>query len=284
MFSLPKAGNLPLPIDVISIQSQVVYGSVGNSIAVPTLLSHGLRVACVPTVLLSNKPDYPSVSGGAIPYDWFVGYLDDLKERGVLNGVRAVITGYLGSVEQGLALAHWLKQLKTDHPDVLVIVDPVLGDHETGFYVAPDLRKVYRDHLLAVADGVTPNAFELRHLSSTDPSAESNEDMARSLLKCHQNLKWVVVTSSDDIDLTRPPSDMRLLAVTPVLSAAIRHPKVLTNVKGTGDMLAAELLAYLLSGSSLIDAVRFSAQRVLRALCETSSADLMELLPPEPAR
>src|SRR5690606_15638030 len=90
----------PLPVDVISIQSQVVYGCVGNSVAVPALQASGLNVIAVPTVLLSNTPHYDSLHGGGVPLEWFEGFLADLTRRRALRHARAVLIGYLGSPEQ----------------------------------------------------------------------------------------------------------------------------------------------------------------------------------------
>ena len=90
----------PLPVDVISVQSQVVYGCVGNSVAVPTLQASGLNVVPVPTVLLSNTPHYDSLHGGSVPQEWFEGFLADLDRRQALTCARYVLVGYLGSAEQ----------------------------------------------------------------------------------------------------------------------------------------------------------------------------------------
>src|SRR5690606_27089372 len=99
----------PMRIEVVSVQSQVVYGQVGNNIAVPTLQAMGLRVAAVPTVVLSNTPHHPTLHGGPIPDDWFAGYLDDLVARGAVDRLRAVLVGYLGGPAQAEILADWIR-------------------------------------------------------------------------------------------------------------------------------------------------------------------------------
>ena len=130
-------GLEPLRLDVVSVQSQVVYGRVGNNAAVPTLEALGLAVAAVPTVLLSNTPHYPTLHGGAVPLDWFGGYLRDLSARGALHALRALVVGYLGEPAQAAVLAGWARTLLAERAGLRIVLDPVLGDHDTGVYVAP---------------------------------------------------------------------------------------------------------------------------------------------------
>ena len=92
----------------------------------------GIRAAAVPTVLYSNTPHYDTIHGGAIPADWFRGYLADLDRRRALDATRAIILGYLGSAEQADILADWLDAEKARRPQLHISIDPVLGDHDSG--------------------------------------------------------------------------------------------------------------------------------------------------------
>jgi len=267
----------PLKVDVVSVQSQVVYGRVGNSVAVPALQAHGLCVAPVPTVVLSNTPHYPSMHGGPIPLDWFSGYLSDLRARGALASLRVILTGYLGSPEQAKALGQWIHDTLSDNGDAWVQIDPVIGDHDHGIYVDPGMVEAYQEHLLPLAHGLTPNGFELECLTGmpVDTTAAVIQ-AARSLLRRHG--QWVVVTSAAPADWM--PGEMQVVVVTRDEERTLRHPRIDAVPKGTGDLFGAVLAAGMLGGATVFDAAARACDVVMQALLCTQQAGCAELLLP----
>lgn len=274
----PPAGTVPMALDVVSVQSQVIYGRVGNNVAMPTLAALGLTAAAVPTVLLSNTPHYASLHGGAIPIDWFAGQLDDLVRRGALAQLRAVVSGYLGNAAQAAALAGWLRQLRATHTNLSVVIDPVIGDHDHGIYVEPELVEVHKTQLAALATGLTPNSFELSALAGTAPDAGLEDTVAAARTLLHGHTQWIIVTSAAPEQA--PAGHMQLVVVTAAGSHLVTHPQVAIGPKGTGDLFAASLTAGLVQGLPLLDAVQAACARVLQALRRTQAARCAELLLP----
>ncbi len=274
---LPSTLLVPLPIDVVSVQSQVIYGRVGNNVAVPTLQAAGLTVAAVPTVLLSNTPHYPSIHGGAVPTDWFTGYLDDLDARQALTGLRSVLVGYLGGAEQALALADWIARMHQRHAQLHVQIDPVIGDHDTGVYVDPAMLPVYQQHLLPMAHGLTPNGFELERLTGhpTD-TIDQTIAAARTLLVGHT--QWVTVTSAAPDSWA--DARMRVAVVSRDIAEIVEHDRINAAPKGTGDLFSAVLNVQLLAGQPLLEATRHACARVVDAVGATHRANSAELLLP----
>lgn len=262
----------PLEFDVISVQSQVVYGTVGNNAARPTFEHFGLRVCTVPTVLLSNTPLYDTVHGGTIPQEWFTGYLKDLENRRALAHVRAIVLGYLGNATQADILAHWLTDLREKYPDIQIYVDPVMGDHDSGFYVRSELADNYRENLCACADVITPNHFELQYLSGRNCNTEESiVSAARSLL--NGNTHTVIVTSSPNEDDT---TITNLIVQTNTVKHT-RHPYIKSTVKGTGDTFQASLISALLQGKSIEEATQIAGDFVVKALTYTVRKNSGEL-------
>lgn len=265
----------PLPVDVISVQSQVLYGCVGNSVAVPTLQGMGLTVVSVPTVLLSNVPHYDTLHGGAVPTDWFAGFLADLERRNALRHARAILLGYLGPPEQTAVLVDWLERVLTTHPGIDLIVDPVMGDHDAGVYVHPDLPPVLRQRLAPLARGLAPNSFELEQLVGT-PLATLDATVAAARTLVSGTTAWVVVTSAAQAET--PDGAMTVLVVTRDAVEVIRHEVVATVAKGTGDLFTAVLVGELLHGRTLVDAARAACDHTVTVLKRTAALGCGELV------
>lgn len=267
--------NLPLPVDVISIQSQVVYGCVGNSAAVPTLEHYNLTVSSVPTVLLSNRPHYPTMYGGVIDDQWFAGFLTALKERDVLKSARAIILGYLGSPKQADILANFLTEVRRDYPHILIQIDPVLGDVGCGLYVDPNLAKVYREKLRHLATGMTPNHFELEYLADCKiNSLEESIAAAKNLLS--DTTCWIIATSA--APQTWANGEMKYVIVTADKTIVKTHAFHDVEAYGTGDTFAASLVAHLLKGHSLEKAAEAAVERVMTVIQRTGAAKTNEII------
>lgn len=259
------------PIDVISIQSQVVYGHAGNSAAVEPLRALGWRVAEIPTTLLSNAPVYPTTRGRVLPADWLADLLRGAEERGVPARASMLLSGYLGTAANGEVLADWVERVLPGCPGLRFCLDPVLGDTHTGVYVDPGLTAIVRDRLLPRAWLLVANAFELGLLGGR-ACAREDECLAASRALLDAGPRWVVVHGSDE-----DPHTLVTLACSRRASYRIATPRLPIDVTGTGDALAALLVGFLLRGEPLPRALERAIAGVHGALEATLRAQCGEL-------
>jgi pyridoxine kinase len=168
---------------ILSVQSRVVYGHVGNSAAVFLLQRLGFEAWPLDTVYLSNHPGHGSTRGRVTPAAELRALLEGLDERGVLGRCDAVLSGYLGDPETAAVVRDAVARVKAARPGALYCCDPVIGDTGKRLYVDAALPARFRDQLVPAADVITPNAIELEHLTglpvTTEAEAVAAADEAR---------------------------------------------------------------------------------------------------------
>jgi len=228
-------------VTVLSLQSHVVQGTVGNSIAVPVMRAMGVRAWGMPTALLSNHNGRSSVAGIPIDSEQIDAMVNALDSNGELKHVDAVLSGYL-TPRTGPAVLRTVERCRTLPPDTIWVCDPVMGDMtpdgELRAYVPDETVSLMTD-AVQHADVVVPNLAELGILTGTEPrTLDDIVRAARSLTRPH----LVLVTSGpydDGIAMVGVTGDKAVLTHGPLLD---RH------FNGAGDLTSAVLTAGLVKG------------------------------------
>lgn len=260
--------------DVISIQSQVVHGHVGNSAAVFPMQAAGLEVAAVPTALLSNHPHYPTMRGRILQSELLADLLRGVEERGLVDQAKAVVTGYLGSVENAHVVADFLRRARTRNPSLLYVCDPVIGDDDLGIFVDEGLIAIFRDALVPMASIITPNRFELGRLSNREVRSVLEVDTAARAL-CERGTR-AVVTTGCVLDDT-PPGSVETRVGSSIQSSGTAITQLPIRPCGTGDLFTALLIVRLLAGMTVHEAAAGATKEIFAVLERTRAAGATEM-------
>jgi pyridoxine kinase len=261
-------------VAILSIQSHVVYGSVGNSAAVFPLQRLGHEVWPVNTVEYSNHTGYGAWRGQKNPAKLVDDLVQGLEERGVLSRCGALLSGYLGSADMGQAVAGAVRKVKDLNREALYCCDPVMGDTGSGLYVQADIPGIFSGSLLPLADMVTPNQFELELLSGTE--AISPEKLKKGIGILHEKgPKVILVTSCRGGE----PGTLSMAASDGVELWRVDTPELYFNdaVSGTGDLCSAIFLSNYLENSALNDALERTAASIYGILEVTQRSGGTEL-------
>ena len=230
---------------ILSIQSTVTIGFVGNNVAGPVITHLGHQPLLVNTVALAAHPGYGLIAGGPMPDATFNAILCALPTLGNLKTIGTVITGYLGALTQVNTISQLIKAWQLEQTLGSYILDPVLGDNGR-IYVDNKIVAAMRDNLLPLATFVTPNQFELELLSGqTVRDVPSADKAAHYLLGQYPNLSGVLVTGINHIDNTIHD---RLIRHTDRTDMAFK--KRTKGIAGGGDLLTTIFASWLASGHS----------------------------------
>jgi pyridoxine kinase len=261
-------------MNVISIQSQVAFGHVGNSAAVFPMQMHGIDVIAVPTTLLSNRPGYPTLRGRVLDAQLVSNLLLGVEERGALDACRMIVSGYLGSPEIAAVVADFVARARARHPALLYCCDPVLGDRDRGMFVQTDIPPVVRDRLCPLADIITPNHYEFDYLAGTEATT-SGQMIAQAQTLLARGPSTVVITSAELSDA--PGSEIETLAVERSQSWRVRTPKLAISPSGTGDLFAALFASARVQGRTTPQALGHAASAIYAVLERTAAEGTEEM-------
>lgn len=261
---------------ILSIQSHVAYGHVGNSAAVFPLQRLGNEVWPVHTVHFSNHAGYDTVRGTVLGADLVRETVRGIGERGVLGRCGGVLSGYLGDAAIGHAVTEAVAAVKAANPGALYCCDPVMGDHDATngpgrLYVRPDIPDLMREAVMPRADLATPNQFELELLTGRPCSLMHQVVEAADALRA-MGPKVVMVTSLRRCDAD--PNRIEVLARGPDGAWLVSTPRIPLGhpPTGSGDAFAALFLGHYLKRRSVPDALE-AAVNSLYAVFEATAAE-----------
>ena len=262
-------------MNILSIQSHVTYGHVGNSAAVFPLQRLGFEVWPLHTLQFSNHAGYDGFTGRVFPAEHLREVVEGLGARGVLGACDGVLSGYLGGAEAGAAVLEAVDRVKAANPRALYACDPVMGDGG-GLYVDPALPAFFREHALARADIVTPNLFELETLTgATVATLDEAVAAARRALALGPSVVLVTglrheATGAGEVELLAVTGEDAWRLCTPLLACD-------PQPNGAGDLLAALYLGHYLRTREPARALEAAAAATFAVLARTQAAGTREL-------
>lgn len=259
---------------ILSIQSAVAYGHVGNSAAVFPLQRIGVEVLPVYTVNFSNHTGYGAWRGPLIAPDDVREVIAGIEDRGVLGQIDVVLSGYQGGEGIADVILEAVAKVKAANPSAIYACDPVMGNAKSGCFVAPAIPVLLRERVVPAADLITPNQFELGYLTGTEPdtleSTLASVDLARA-----GGPGTVLVTSVERPD--REEGTIEMLAVDERGAWIVQTPRLPMKANGSGDVTAALFTAHYRRTGDAAEALARTTSSVFDLLTRTHESGEREL-------
>jgi pyridoxine kinase len=262
-------------MNILSIQSHVAFGHVGNASATFPMQRLGHEVWPIHTVQFSNHTGYGSWTGRVFDGMAVEELVDGIAARGVLPSCDGILSGYMGSADIGQAILGTVARVREANPNALYCCDPVIGDVGRGIFVRPGIPEFMRDNAVPSADIITPNQFELDFISGRNSATLA--DAKSALAAVQRTGPGVVLVTSLHTDAT-PPESIDLMAAAGDEVWLVRTPKLGVSVNGAGDAIAALFFVHYLETRSARAALERAASSVYGLLRRTEQAGARELL------
>jgi pyridoxine kinase len=262
-------------VNILSIQSHVAYGHVGNAAAVFPMQRLGCEVWPVHTVQFSNHTGYGDWTGRVFDGGMIDEVVSGIAARGVLASCDGVLSGYMGSADIGHAILSAVAKVKAANPKALYACDPVIGDVGRGIFVRPGIPEFMRDRAMAMADIAIPNKFELEYLTGRTVGTLAEARTAMAALQA-MGPRVVLVTSLLTTDT--PDDSLDLLAADASGFWRVRTPRLNVSVNGAGDAIAALFFVHYARSRSTPEALGAAAASIYGLLKRTQDAGSREIL------
>ena len=265
-------------MNILSIQSWVSYGHVGNASAVFPLQRLGCNVWPINTVQFSNHTGYGHWTGQVYSGDSVRELVDGIEARDVFRGCDAVLSGYMGDAAIGEAILHAVTRVRQANPEAVYCCDPVIGDTDTGVYVRPGIEEFLRTRTLPAADIATPNRFEVERLTGLDCSTLEQAKSAVAQLAegmRPEGLRCVLMTSLETE--TTPGDHIDMMVMEGGSFHLLRTPRLPVSVNGAGDAIAALFLFHRLRTGDAVAALEAAGSSVHGLLRVTAEAGAREI-------
>ncbi len=260
--------------NVLSIQSWVAYGHVGNAAAMFPLERLGIEVWGVHTVQFSNHTGYGAWRGEIKTPEHIRDVVDGIAERGVLERCDAVMSGYLGGAALGEVVLDTVARVRGLNGHAVYACDPVIGDYGRGIFVREGIPEFFRDYAMTKADLITPNQFELAWLTGRDTVTDLDDALRAAHELRRHGPETVFVTS---LEAGVHGDRLGVLGVDGDGAWLVHHPRLDVNLNGSGDVMTALLTAERLLGSDLASGLARAVSRMFALVEATHAAGAREL-------
>ena len=259
---------------ILSIQSHVAYGHVGNSASVFPMQRLGVEVWPVNTVNFSNHTGYGAWRGPLMDPADVAEVITGIGERDAFPEVDAVLSGYQGGEGIGATILEAVAKVKAANPDAIYACDPVMGNEKSGCFVHESIPVLLREKVVPNADLITPNQFELGYLTDTNPHT-LQETLASVDAAREMGPSTILVTSVLRPD--RPEGTIEMLACHEDEAWIVQTPHLPLKANGSGDVTAALFTSHWLRTHSLQESLERTVSSVFDLLEMTHESGRREL-------